>query len=165
MRFLKFDGAGEGSRGWWWRTMRTGVLPTPRRPRGQSVPIGETHAEVIPKSPAICEDSRKVKPGDLFIARTGTKKRRCEIISDRHCPRRCRHHLRDTQPRDYIPWADGFHRIRPRRNANRAAAIPRPRTRRQPHRPHEMSDHRTKGKTRYAYLMRAVLKEAGLRWG
>ena len=60
MRFLELMRV-VGGVGWWWEEMRAAGDPE----------IG-----------GVCEDSRKVRPGDLFVARSGTKENGAKYVEE-----------------------------------------------------------------------------------
>jgi UDP-N-acetylmuramoyl-L-alanyl-D-glutamate--2,6-diaminopimelate ligase len=113
-----------------------------------------------PEIYGVCEDSRKTRPGDLFIARTGTKTNGTQFIDDAFAKGAVAAVLQHDIG---LPCAVAWARVA---NVNLACALLA----------HEVAGNPTagmkmigitgtKGKTTVAYLLRSVLKAAGHKVG
>ena len=111
----------------------------------------------------VCEDSRQVKTGDLFVARAGTKVSGEEYVKDAIAKGAVAvlGEIRNpkSEIRNGIAWAQV-------KDANLAGAVLAHRVAGGPTRGMTMiAVTGTKGKTTVAYLLRSVLQAAGRRWG
>src|SRR6185503_9159655 len=86
-----------------------------KRAEGRGVEVLEFQIGNDPEIRGVCEDSRKARPGDLFIARSGTKTTGAKFIED-SIARGAVAVVAEEKPSQPIPFA----RVK---NANLAAAI------------------------------------------
>ncbi len=127
---------------------------------GGGVTVMESRLASDPSINRVCEDSRKVQRGDLFVARSGTKTSGAQFAADALSKGAAA--IISAEALD-LPASVPFARVD---NANRALALLA----------HEIAGHPTasmkmlavtgtKGKTTVAYLLRSVLKAAGHKVG
>ncbi len=148
------------------------VVPTPSSAAaGVDGALGKFCSGKDPEITGVCEDSRQVKPGDLFVARTGTKINGMQFIPDAIGRGAVAVIYQNpspdtTSPGNAIPGPAYSIASACVENANLAAALL----------VHEIAGNPTagmkmigitgtKGKTTVAYLLRSVLQAAGHKVG